>query len=188
LNKIVIPVILTVTILIAGIFAFMPVEKVSTVHGTLQTATSASTAHGLLQTLTASTAQTATIQNSQLNNTKTTFQLDLGVGGAGSAGNATANCGTAGGGFLVYWTFTNLTSQTTTAGGVNTALGIQNSTGTGTDITVTLSLGNTTAVSGVIGGLTGETIVFTGSPDFEDTGDLVITVVCQAGSTAGTTP
>ena len=35
MNKVVIPAILSVTILIAGIFAFMPVEKAATVHTTI---------------------------------------------------------------------------------------------------------------------------------------------------------
>ena len=35
LNKIIIPAALVATIVIAGIFAFMPVEKASTVHGSL---------------------------------------------------------------------------------------------------------------------------------------------------------
>jgi len=165
----------------------MPVEKASTVHTTLQSSTAATTAHDLLQTLAASTAQTATIQNSQINNTKTTFQTDM-------AANATASCGTAGGGFLVYWTFTNATAFGEGTLAAPSSLGIQNSTGTGVDIAIPLK--NQTSISGVIGGLTGETIVFTGNSSgtltgaqtFEDTGDLTITVVCRAGSTAGTTP
>jgi len=36
MNKITIPTILTATILVAGIFAFMPVEQASTVHTTIQ--------------------------------------------------------------------------------------------------------------------------------------------------------
>src|SRR3989344_6050771 len=43
LNKIIIPAALVATIVIAGIFAFMPVEKASTVHGTLATSTSQAT-------------------------------------------------------------------------------------------------------------------------------------------------
>jgi len=39
LNKFLIPAALVATVIIAGIFAFMPVEKASTVHGTLSTAT-----------------------------------------------------------------------------------------------------------------------------------------------------
>jgi len=40
LNKFLIPAALVATVIIAGIFAFMPVEKASTVHGTLATSTS----------------------------------------------------------------------------------------------------------------------------------------------------
>lgn len=36
MRKLIIPSILAVTVLIAGIFAFMPIEKVSTVHGSIQ--------------------------------------------------------------------------------------------------------------------------------------------------------
>ena len=170
-NKFTIPAILVVTVFVAGIFAFMPVEKASTVHTTLGT-----------------TTQSTNILNAQLNNIKSTVQTNL-------QANATANCGTAGGGFLVYWTFTNVTLADLTTGGIATALGIQNSTGTGSDIAITLILANNTSVSGVHGGLSGETIVFTGNSTglksqqtFEDTGDLTITVVCRSGSTAGTTP
>ena len=43
-NKtILIPVVLSVIIVIAGIFAFMPIEKVTTVHGTLPTSTTLTT-------------------------------------------------------------------------------------------------------------------------------------------------
>jgi len=43
LNKFLIPAALLATVVIAGIFAFMPVEKASTVHGTLATTTSQTT-------------------------------------------------------------------------------------------------------------------------------------------------
>jgi len=150
----------------------MPVEKASTVHTTLGSST-----------------QSTNILNAQLNNVKTTYQTDM-------DNNATANCGTAGGSFLVYWTFSNGTiADKTDPINELTLLGIQNSTGTGVDFSIPLFLGNHTSVSGVYAGLTGETIVFTGNStnagtdqSFEDTGDLVITVVCQSGSTAGTTP
>jgi len=172
MNKFTIPAILVVTVLVAGIFAFMPVEKASTVHTTLGSST-----------------QSTNILNAQLNNVKSTFQTNL-------QNNASANCGTGGGGFLVYWTFTNQTARVNDTGFNFTALGIQNSTGTGIDIAVGFFLENQTSVSGVHGGLTGETIVFTGNSTgptsglqtFEDTGDLAITVVCRSGSTAGTTP
>lgn len=43
LNKILIPAALLATVIIAGIFAFMPVEKASTVHSTLATSSSITT-------------------------------------------------------------------------------------------------------------------------------------------------
>ena len=43
LNKILIPAALLATVIIAGIFAFMPVEKASTVHGNLATSASVTT-------------------------------------------------------------------------------------------------------------------------------------------------
>lgn len=43
LNKFLIPAALVATVIIAGIFAFMPVEKASTVHGTLATTASQTT-------------------------------------------------------------------------------------------------------------------------------------------------
>lgn len=43
LNKILIPAALVATVIIAGIFAFMPVEKAGTVHSTLATTSSIST-------------------------------------------------------------------------------------------------------------------------------------------------
>ena len=43
LNKILIPAALIATVIIAGTFAFMPVEKASTVHGTLATSSSQTT-------------------------------------------------------------------------------------------------------------------------------------------------
>jgi len=49
LNKFTIPAILVVTVLVAGIFAFMPVEKASTVHTTIQSATQADTQTTTLQ-------------------------------------------------------------------------------------------------------------------------------------------
>jgi len=45
LNKFLIPAALVATVVIAGIFAFIPVEKASTVHGTLATATSLTNAN-----------------------------------------------------------------------------------------------------------------------------------------------
>ena len=171
MNKFTIPAILVVTVLVAGIFAFMPVEKASTVHTTLGSST-----------------QSTNILNAQLNNVKTTFQVNMDE-------NATASC-IGGGGFLVYWTFTNATRNIggTSDTGIVQGLGIHNKTGSSADIAIGLT--NQTSISGVYGGLSGEIVIFTGNSSsgeggtqsFEDTGDLAITVVCQSGSTASTTP
>ena len=48
-NKLVIPVILAVIISIAGIFAFMPIDKAITVHSTLHSAADATTQVGTIQ-------------------------------------------------------------------------------------------------------------------------------------------
>lgn len=56
LNKVLIPAALLATVVIAGIFAFMPVEKASTVHNTLATSTS-------ITTLSSTVTSTADAQN-----------------------------------------------------------------------------------------------------------------------------
>ena len=162
--KIALPVLLAGIVMIAGIFAFMPVDKATTVH--------------------------TTIQGSQLNDIDSTFQTDL-------SANATASCA-GGGDFLVYYVFSNGTTPTgLSAASAITALGIDDGVGNGQpDIAIALSLQNQTSVSGVIGGLTGETITFsgnttggtTGLSTFEDTGDLHLTVICQSGNTPTLTP
>ena len=83
--------------MIAGIFAFMPIDKASTVHTTIQT----------------------TIQNTQLNQIQSTFQTDMST-------NASATCGS-GSSFLVYFVFSNNTkvpTATAAVPGESTVLGI----------------------------------------------------------------
>ena len=158
--KIALPVLLAGIIMIAGIFAFIPIDKATTVH--------------------------TTIQGTQLNNVASNFNLDLKT-------NSTATCsGSAD--FLVYYIFTNASFFGEFPGegaSTLTRLGIDDPTdgSTSTDIIVTLILGNTTSVSGIIGGSSGETITFFGNSTgmtsgeslFEDVGDLALTVVCQSG-------
>jgi len=176
--KIALPILLAGIVMIAGIFAFMPIDMASTVHTTLQSSTAATTAHDLLQTLAASTTQTTNIQGGQLNNVNATFDSDL-------SSNATATCTS--GSFLVYWTFTNNTAGAISDGG--TALGIDDGVGNDhPDIAITLSPLNQTTISGVMAGSEGETITFSGNStggesglqSFEDTGDLSLTVICQS--------
>jgi len=184
MNKIAIPVLLAGIIMIAGIFAFMPIEEAITVHLTLQTSTAANTAHDLLQTTSASTTQTTNIQNTQLNNVNSTFQTDM-------SANVTVGCGSSGGGFLIFYTFSNAS-----ANGVITQLGINDPSfnASDSDGVITLAIGNQTTISGVVAGTTGENVTFYGNSTgkgfaadttstFEDTGDLVLTVQCQSGST-----
>jgi len=149
LNKILIPSILAVTIIITGIFAFTPIEKASTTH--------------------------TTTQSTQFNNIKSAFDTNL-------ATNSTATCTS--GSFLVYWTFTNDTKGVISDAASFTKLGIDNSTADEIDISVTLVLGNQSSVSGVIGGLAGEVITFSGEEVGTDSGDLIITVHCQSTATA----
>ena len=154
--KIVLPVLLSGIIIIAGIFAFIPVDKATTVH--------------------------TTIQGTQLNNVATAAQTDLSL-------NMTATCsGTTD--FLVYYTFTNDTNAAGQGTGI-TQLGISKDASTTIDTAVTLVLGNQTSISGVVGGTASATVTFFGNgtttaDDFssqEDVGELILTVVCQSGST-----
>ena len=168
MKKIVLPVLLSGIIIIAGIFAFIPIDKATTVHTTIQT----------------------TIQNTQLNNIASAFQTDM-------AANASATCGS-GSSFLVYFTFSNDTKASTSGlAGLTTILGIDDKSGNVADITVTLALGNQTSVSGVIGGDAGETIRFfgnstiggtSGDPQHDDVGDLAITVLCRSTDSASALP
>jgi len=145
--KIALPVLLAGIVMIAGIFAFMPVDKATTVH--------------------------TTIQGTQLNNVASAFTDSLIL-------NATATCSS--GSFLVYWTFTNSTAQTTT--NVVSNLLIDDLQAGGTDITIALALTNQTSISGVVGGTSGETITLSGSPTGTNTGDVVITVQCRSTASA----
>ena len=163
MTNITIPVVLVSIVMIAGIFAFMPVDKATTVH--------------------------TTIQGTQLNNINSTFDTDMST-------NATASCGSAGGDFLVYWTFSNSTAAPAAIadGGDKffTTMAIDDGNGLSDpspDINATLILLNHTSASGVFGGSSGETITFSDAlNDGEDVGDLMLTVVCQSGSTPALVP
>ena len=162
MNKIVIPVILAVTISIAGIFAFMPIDKASTVHTTL-----------------ASSTDVTTITNAQFNNVDSTFDTDL-------SSNATASCST--GSFLVFFIYSNQTSNPHT----NATLGIDvRDAPVGIDLLVRLSGGNET-VSGIVAGSAGESMNFSGmrtdTAVAEDSGQLSLTIQCRSTATPTLTP
>ena len=174
--KIALPILLAGIVMIAGIFAFMPIDMASTVHSTLLSSTDASTAHDLLQTVIDSTSQTNIIQNAQFNNVNSTFDTDLRT-------NATATCTT--GDFLVYWTFTNSTSLFQHQ--LSTLSISDGGDSDPADITVQLSPLNQTSISGIIGGNASETITFSGLAN-GDVGDLLLVVQCQSTATTRLVP
>ena len=154
--KIALPILLAGIIMIAGIFAFMPIDKATTVH--------------------------TTIQGTQLNNVASTFDTDL-------SSNATAGCGSAGGSFLVHYTFTNGTEALDDGSGAGGLAKIRIDDGSGNAITINLALENQTSISGVVGGTTGETMTFTdGFTKGNKAGEVSLTVVCQSGSTPALIP
>ena len=157
MHKLTIPTILIATVLIAGIFALMPIEKAITVH--------------------------TTIQSSQFTNLKTVFVTDTssqnatagcGVGNAGLAywtvTNATlANANAAG----------NLPST-------SFILTTDGDTEDGDEITITLGA-NYTTLSGtvaVIGSTAKDIIIGAAAPVSEEVGDIILSVQCQSGDTA----
>ena len=158
--KIALPILLAGIVMIAGIYAFMPIDKATTVH--------------------------TTIQGTQLNNVATAAQTDLSL-------NMTATCD-GGTDFLVYYTFTNETNYGAGLGGtLVTQLGISKDASTSIDTAVIISVGggNSTSVSGVVGGTASATVTFFGNGSMadvtddssqEDVGSLIVTVVCQSGS------
>jgi len=166
--KIALPVLLAGIVMIAGIFAFMPVDKATTVH--------------------------TTIQSTQLNNIASTFDLDLATNATASCGASGGDFMV----YFTFTNATigDIPGIGTT-GSTLTRLGITNGTAdSDTDYIVTLVLGNQTSASGVIGADSGETINFFGFSNgsatsisfLEDVGDLALTVACRSGSTPALVP
>ena len=158
--KIALPILLAGIVMIAGIFAFIPIDMASTVHTTLGSST-----------------QSTNILNAQFNNVNSTYDTDL-------SSNATATCSS--GSFLVYWTFSNSTLadvHTTTQLNIDDGVGNDQP-----DIAVILALGNQTSISGVTAGTANEVITFSGGTSFEETGDVMLTVQCQSTATPSLIP
>lgn len=129
MNKIVIPVILSVTILIAGIFAFQPIEEASTVHTTLQSSSAATTQTTTITDDIADEVRdqdryiywnidaTATITNMILipdSNVDIDGNLTATLIDEGASGDSTVNCQNAGGNDLT------ISSDLDTISGVGT--------------------------------------------------------------------
>jgi len=77
MNKIIIPSILVATVLIAGAFALMPVEKASTVHTTIATNVDQADRYMVFQVMTGTTA--AAIDDTVLIPAKTGQKLDVAI-------------------------------------------------------------------------------------------------------------
>ena len=155
--KLALPILLASVVMIAGIFAFTPVYEASTVHTTIQ----------------------STVQNTQFNQVKSTFDTDL-------SSNATASCSA--GSFLVFYTYSNRTANPHT----NATLGIDvRDAPVGIDLLVRLSGGNET-VSGIVAGSAGESMNFSGmrtdTAVAEDSGQLSLTIQCRSTATPTLTP
>ena len=158
--KIALPVLLAGIIMIAGIFAFIPIDMAATVH--------------------------TTIQGTQLNNVASNFNLDLKTNStatcSGSADFLVYYIFT---NASFFGEFPGEGASTLTRLGIDDPT----DGSTSTDIIVTLVLGNHTSSSGVIGGDSGEIINFFGAANGssssisigEDVGDLTLTVICQSG-------
>ena len=157
------PTILIATVMVAGIFAFMPIEKAITVHTTIQ----------------------STVQGSQLNQFATVTVLDTAVS------NATGGCG-AGNQGLAYWTVMNRTLSDITTTGVTTAtnstfmLTVDGDTDDADEIDILLSA-NQTTTSGIVAiiGTTASDIIIgaprDGSNGANDVGSILLSIHCQSG-------
>ena len=164
--KLALPILLASVVMIAGIFAFMPVYEASTVHTTIQ----------------------STIQNTQLNNMASTFDTDL-------SSNATATC-SAGSFLVYWTFTNGSTFQDSVGSSItnqNTTLGIDRADNpVGLDFQAVLILGNTTVSNGVVAGTAGQTVNFTGKNSGgnlgADSGDLSIAIQCQSTATATLVP
>lgn len=147
MNKIVFPALLAATIMIAGAFAFMPVEQASTVHATGATTIAA-------DAITAAKVAANAIGASELAADAVveiqTTRIDTVAGAAGVDFSCTSTTP-----FVVHYNVANLAdTQTLVVAGTSNAA-----------LTYTADVAaNTTAlelVSGTIGGAAGETVTFT---------------------------
>ena len=158
--KIVLPVLLASIIVIAGIFAFIPVEKAITVH--------------------------TTIQGTQLNNIASTFQSNLDANATATCASGDflvhyifSNSSVNGG-------FTQLGIQDSNTGS-DSLLDIAITLFVGNQTSIGGTIGATSGETiTFFGNSTGSVIA--GQSSLEDTGDLALTVVCQSGQAPTLTP
>jgi len=182
MNKLTIPTILVATVMVAGMFAFMPVEQASTVH-TTGTTVAVIGAGGIgvgdfaTASITADAIATNAIGSDELAATATTELQGLQLVTVASLDfSTTITCSATGASFLIHYQISDLADgEVITIGG----------TSTGTDLTLTADVLNgqtgPNTFSGTIGGAAGQDVTFDSSAA---TADLHLTIETATGATA----
>ena len=172
-----IPAILVATVMVAGIFAFMPVQQASTVHttGTITIANDAITAAKIADNaITADQLATDAIGVLELadaveplSNVLTVSSADL------NAAGLDASCGASGDAFLVHWV----------AFGASTdVLEIDLTDNGGAELSITLLIAENLGSSGTVAGAAGATVEIAGNDDASAIA-AIITVQCTGNGT-----
>jgi len=165
MNKLTIPAILVATVMVAGIFAFMPVEQASTVHtsGTITIANDAITAAKIATgAIGADELATDAITSAELEATAITEiqSLQIVLTDDNSMNTAAVSCTATGASFLVHYNVSGfLDAQTLTIAGTATATALV--------YTAEVAAANhgIVGISGTVGGNSGETVTFATSAD-----------------------
>jgi len=167
MNKLTIPTILAATVMIAGMFAFMPVEQASTVHTTITLAGFAADALGVGDIATGAINADALATDAVLE--IQTMKVDTTSFAAGVDSSCVSDAP-----FLVHYTIWALNdAQTAVIAGTS-----------GAALTYTATVATTIpSITGTVGGAAAETVTFT-----VGTGALTtLTIVSGIGSTAACT-
>jgi len=166
MNKLTIPTILVATVMVAGIFAFIPVEKATTVHTTISAVGFATDALGVGDIATGAINADALATDAVLE--IQTMKVETTAYTAGTDSSCVSNAP-----FIVYYQIANLANgQTVAIAGTSGAA----STFTGAAATVPY-------ISGSVGGAATETVTFTVGTGATTT----LTIVSGIGSTAACT-
>jgi len=177
MNKLTIPAILVATVMVAGIFAFMPVQQASTVHtsGTITIANDAITAAKIADnSITADQIGTDAIGALELadaveplSNVLTVSSADL------NAAGLDASCGAGGDAFLVHWVATGASTD---------VLEIDLTDNAGAELSILFTAGETLISSGTVAGAAGATVEIAGNDDASVIA-AIVTVQCTGNGT-----
>ena len=162
MNKLTLPVILVATVMVAGMFAFMPVEQASTVHTTLSVALNADsiTAAGIAADAIGASELADAVE--PLSNTLSVSSADLDIAGLD------ASCGATGDAFLVHWV----------AFGASTdVLEIDLTDNGAAELSIILLVSESLASSGTVAGAAGATVEIAGDDDASVIA-AIVTVQC----------